>query len=234
VFDAASAAFLREQVTSRPQLALDLGCAAGRSTRLIANVTSAELVVGLDTSESFLRWGRSVTDSRVAYIRADATQPFPTRSPDLVYSRLVLAHLPTPEKVVAGWAQQLRPGGLLLLDEVERIETPNPVLALYEEIVTAMVAARGAQVSVGPRIGGLSGEGWRERANEVRGYPVATADAARMYSMNLATWRHDPFVAETYDSTTIDDLASGLDDLTRSAATGEINWALRQVVYERL
>jgi len=234
VFAGPSTEFLREQVGFCPRLALDIGCAAGRTTRLVAEVTRAAVVLGLDTSVPFLRSARTFNrPPGVAYVRAEATQPFPTRSPDLVYSRLVLAHLPMPEDVVARWSEQLRPGGLLLLDEVERIETPNPVLERYEEIVTAMVASRGAQISVGPRIVGLSGNSWRQRANELRVYPVVTADAARMYAMNLATWRRDPYVIETYDTATIDDLAAGLDELRGSSSTDEIEWGLRQVVYER-
>ncbi len=216
----------------RPHLALDLGCAAGRTTRLLADVTEAALVVGIDISEAFL--SSAPRAPGIAYVCADATRPFPTRPPDLVYARLVLAHLPTPEDVVAMWAQHLQPGGLLLFDEVEWIGTPNPVLELYEEIVTAMVASRGAQINVGPRIVGLAGEGWQQRSNTFREYPVATADAARMYSMNLATWRHDPFVSATYDAATIDGLAAGLDELTRSSTKGEVEWGLRQVVYQRL
>ena len=235
VFAAPSTDFLREQVETRPDLALDLGCAAGRTTRLLADVTKATLVVGLDTSIPFLRWAGEMTQARgVSFACADVTRDFPTRPPDLVYARLVLAHLPAPERVIAGWARQLCSGGLLLLDEVDWIATPNPVLERYEQIVTAMVASRGAQISVGPRIGELSGDGWRQRWNHLREYPVGTADAARMYALNLATWRHDPFISATYDSAVIDDLASGLDELTRSPATDEITWGLRQVVYQRL
>ena len=235
VFAGPSTAFLGEQVDFRPRLALDLGCGPGRTTRLVSDVTGAALVVGLDTSVPFLREARVVTKAPgVSFACADVTRDFPTRPPDLVYARLALAHLPAPEGVVAGWARQLRSGGLLLLDEVDWIATPNPVLECYEQIVTAMVASRGAQISVGPRIGGLSGAGWRQRSNHLREYPVGTADAARMYAMNLATWRHDPFVSATYDNAVIDDLAAGLDELTRSPATDEITWGLRQVVYERL
>jgi trans-aconitate 2-methyltransferase len=231
VFEAPSAAFLREHVDFRPHFALDLGCGPGRTTRLVAEVTGAELVVGLDTSEPFLN--AAPRTPAIAFVRADTTQPFPTRPPDLVYARLLLAHLPEPARVISAWAIQLRPGGLLLLDEVEWIETPNAVLARYEEIVSAMVASRGALISVGPRIVGLSGAGWGQRSTVLRRHPVPTAHAARMYAMNLATWRDDPFVTANYDTETIDDLAEDLEKLTSSATTDGIEWGLRQVVYER-
>jgi len=232
VFAEPSTAFLEDEVSFRPDLALDLGCGPGRTTHLLSDVTGACLVVGLDVSESFLRAAPRAPG--IVFVCADTTRGFPTRPPDLVYCRLLLAHLPEASDVVRLWSRQLRSGGLLLLDEVESIETPNPVLALYEEIVTAMVASRGAEISVGPYISGLGGEGWHQRSSNVREYPVATAHAAGMYAMNLATWRHDPFVVETYDPGTIDDLAAGLDELTRSSAENEIVWVLRQVVYERV
>jgi SAM-dependent methyltransferase len=231
VFETPSIAFLTEHVDFRPQLALDLGCGPGRTTRLVADVTGAEIVVGLDMSEPFLR--AAPRTPGVTFVRADTTCTFPTQPPDLVYSRLLLAHLPEPERVIGKWATQLRPGGRLLLDEVEWIEASNVVLASYEEIVSAMVASRGAQVSVGPRIVELSGPGWRQRSSALRTHPVATALAARMYAMNLATWRHDPFVIANYATKTIDDLAAGLDDLAESPEDDEIEWGLRQVVYEK-
>jgi len=197
---------------------------------MVAKVTDAERVVGIDRSEPFLRTARA---AGAAVVCADVTAPLPTAAPDLIYARLVLAHLPDPERVIAAWTEQLQPHGVLLLDEVDWIRTENPVLDHYEQIVTAMVASRGAQISVGPRICDLSGDRWRQRSNSLRAYPVATADAARMYAMNLATWRHDPFVVATYDAASIDELAAGLTELTTSAATGEIEWGLRQVVYER-
>ncbi len=235
VFAGPSTEFVRQQVTFRPQLALDLGCGPGNTTRMLADVTRAALVVGLDTSEAFLRDAvRETRSSPVAYACHDARTPFPTQSPDLVYARLILAHLADPPAVATSWARQLRAGGLLLLDEVEWIGTDHPVLALYEEVVVGLVGARGAPMYAGPLISGLSGQDWRPISDRIVPVDVVTADAARMYSMNLAVWRDDPYVVNNYDTSQIDDLAAGLDELTRSSAAGEITWGLRQVAYERV
>ncbi|MCA1739805.1 MAG: class I SAM-dependent methyltransferase [Actinobacteria bacterium] len=45
---------------------------------------------------------------------------------DLIHARLLLTHLPRPETAVEDWLTQLAPGGLLVLQEVERIETGHP------------------------------------------------------------------------------------------------------------
>lgn len=228
VFAAPSTAFLRTAVEFAPTLAVDLGCGPGRTTRLVADATGATVTIGLDTSEPFLHAARA---AGIAVVRADVTGGFPTRAPDLAYARLLLAHLPSPAAVAARWVEQLAPGGLLLLDEVEYIRTHNPVLAFYEDVVVGLVGARGAPMYAGPLITDLSGA---EKASDTLvQHVVATADAARMYSMNLRTWRDDPFVESTYSKQEIDELATGLGQLTTSTKTGEIEWGLRQVAYER-
>jgi trans-aconitate 2-methyltransferase len=222
-------------VSSPPRLALDLGCGPGLTSRLVAEVTRAALVVGLDTSEPFLGAARTSSGPpHISFVRHDvATSDFPTLPPDLVYARLLLAHLADPGAVASRWAAQLAPGGALLLDEVEFIHTDNPVLAFYEEVVVGLVGTRGAPMYAGPLVADLTGDGWARRSTTLRRLGVATADAARMYALNLTTWRDDPFVVDTYDRAAVDELAAGLDNLSRSAATDEITWGLRQVAYER-
>jgi trans-aconitate 2-methyltransferase len=234
VFEPASRTFIAEEVETSPRLALDLGCGPGFTTELLGAVTGARLVVGLDTSGPFLGAARRTATARSAFVCHNvATGGFPTRPPDLVYARLLLAHLAHPAALAGHWAEQLAPGGLLLLDEVEWIETGHPVLAFYEEVVVGLVGARGAPMYAGPLISDLGGEDWHRRSDVVRHVDVSTADAARMYVMNLANWREDPFVVEAYDRSAIDDLAAGLEALARSPATGEISWGLRQVAYQK-
>src|SRR4029079_7748433 len=121
---------------------------------------------------------------------------------------------PEPAAVATRWADQLAPGGRLLLDEVEYIRTANPVLAFYEEVVLGLLATRGAPMYAGPFVSELSGP--EKIADTVIQHVVSTADAARMYSMNLQTWRDDPYVQETYSSERITELATGLQELKAS------------------
>jgi trans-aconitate 2-methyltransferase len=222
-------------VSSPPALALDLGCGPGLTTRLVADVTRARRVVGLDSSEPFLAAARGAAGpAHISFVRHDvAGADFPTRPPDLVYARLLLAHLPDPGAVASRWAAQLAPGGALLLDEVEFIHTENPVLAFYEQVVVGLVGTRGAPMYAGPLVADLEGPGWARRSTTLRQVEVATADAARMYGLNLTTWRDDPYVVDAYEPVAVDDLAAGLDALCRSTATDEITWGLRQVAYKR-
>jgi hypothetical protein len=83
----------------------------------------------------------------------------------------------------------------------------------------------------GPLVSGLSGNGWKKTSDQVIQHEVRTKDAARMYSMNLQNWRDDPFVTKTHSNEAIADLATGLNELTTSTETAEIEWGLRQLTY---
>jgi SAM-dependent methyltransferase len=232
VFEPPSAAFLQTQVDHPPRLALDLGCGPGTTTRLVARLTGAKTAVGLDTSEPFLQAAKASASPNTFFALHDVGgTDFPTRAPDLIYARLLLAHLPNPASVASRWANQLAPGGQLLLDEVEYIRTANPVLAFYERVVVGLVGTRGGPMYAGPLVSDLKNNGLRKTTDAVVEHAVSTADAARMYGMNLQTWRDDPYVTTTYSTQQIDDLATGLDALTTSTRSGEIEWGLRQVAY---
>jgi trans-aconitate 2-methyltransferase len=235
VFEPPSRSFLRGAVATPPRLALDLGCGPGLTTRLVAEVTGAQRTVGVDTSPAFLDLAAIDAPAQVAFVRHDATElPLPEAPADLIYCRLLLAHLADPAATVTGWVSQLTPDGVLLVDEVEWIETKHPVLERYEETVVGLVASRGGPMYAGPIVDALhAGSGWRQRSSAVRVVPVATGAAARMYSMNLATWRDDPHIREEHAPDAIDALADDLEALTVATGTGAITWGVRQVAYVR-
>jgi len=68
------------------------------------------------------------------------------------------------------------------------------------------------------------------RASEVR---PSTGQAARMFSMNLPNWRHDPYVEATYPPGKLQRLATELDGLTGFAETRRIVWQIRQIALRR-
>ena len=47
--------------------------------------------------------------------------------PDLIYARFLASHLPEPEQAISGWAKELEPGGLLLVEEVDSIRKVMPL-----------------------------------------------------------------------------------------------------------
>jgi trans-aconitate 2-methyltransferase len=224
VFDPITRTFLEEDLDPSPALALDLGCGPGWTTRLLVDVLRPGRTVGIDASESFLQMARKRVPE-AEFVHHDVTSSLPVVQADLVFCRLLLAHLAEPEVVIGRWLAQ---GRVVAADEVEYIDSRHPVLRAYEMIVVALVASRGGLMYAGTRIGGLDGV----RTSRVREVEVRTGDAARMFVMNLRTWRSDPFIVDTYPAEEIDELAAALDDLATSDAVGEIDWGLRQVVIE--
>lgn len=205
-----------------PARAVDLGCGPGHTTRLLAEVTGAGTTVGLDASPRFVDLARAThgaADPSLAFAVHDATAvPLPGGPADVVHARLLLAHLPDPPAVVARWRSGLRPGGVLLLDEVVAIAPPAGVLHEYLELVTAQVAAGGADMYAGRLLAPLGGE-------DVD-HPVDAPVAARMFGMNLASWGDDAVRRGLVGAADVERLATGL----AAVRSGTVVWTLRHAV----
>jgi trans-aconitate 2-methyltransferase len=181
VLDPTSQAFLRRAAPAAPRLAVDLGCGPGLSTRLLAEATRARRAVGVDGSAAYVRAAASRYPAH-RFAQGDVTvDPLPVTAPDVLYARLVLAHLPAPAEQARRWAAGLAPGGRLCLEEMEWIEADDPVLAEYEERVLAVVEHQGAPMYAGPLLAPLVPESAAPPAwTAVRTVVVPTATAARI------------------------------------------------------
>lgn len=233
VFESTSREFLAEAVRFKPRAALDLGCGPGHTTRLIAEVLKPDRTIGVERSAAFLSEARSTKRDGVSFVEGDVVKmPLPTA--DVIFARFLLTHLPRPEKVMADWARQLRPGGLLLLEEVEEIRTDEPTLRRYLEIVSAMLAHHGSELHVGPRLDGMrEDERISLKSSRVSRLEPTVGQAADMFSMNLANWREDEFIRDAYSEREVEELDAGLLRLAGSRARGGVFWRLRQIVIER-
>ncbi len=237
VFAVSSRRFLQDWVKTPPQLALDLGCGLGYTTRLLAEATQCARAIGLDSSEHFIALaGRDATE-RISFVRHDVTQvPFPTGAGDLIYCRLLLTRLPDPQAVIGRWATQLRPGGLLLIEEVEWIRTFQQTLRGYLDILTALLEQQGNRLYIGLLLDAMQpGGGLRRRLSWIRRVRVSPGQAATMFLLNMQTWKDHPFVQQHYSARTIARLEDALRKLAEAATSpGEIRWGIRQLVYERV
>ncbi len=231
-FDAPSRAFL-EAMKHPGALALDLGCGPGHTTQLVSETSGCARCVGLELSDPHLAAARR-NYPQLAFERHDLTAvPFPTGPADLVYARYLLTHLAEPGAVLARWGSQLRPGGRLLVDDLESIDVPSPVLGEYLGIVEAMLADQGQSLYVGAGLDALDEPpGLRRLASAVRHHAVPVARAATLFGMNLAVWRETDF-ARRLDPARLDALRDGLRDLAdRGEAAGTATWGLRQIAFE--
>lgn len=233
VFNPTSRAFLERFAGRAVGLALDLGCGTGHTTRLLTEALRPRLAVGLDTSEAFLRLARARASDGISFLQHDVTTvPFPAGPADVVYCRFLLSHLQQPQRLLRAWATQLREHGLLLIEEVETIESSHPVFRRYLEIVRSMLAERGHALEVGPVVDAVQNPAsLRKLDSRVVAVEPRSDRAARMFLMNLEVWRADDFVRATYADDEIDALAAGLADLAGERRRGEIRWALRQLTF---
>jgi trans-aconitate 2-methyltransferase len=237
VFAPATRAFVGEAMLQPVELAIDLGCGPGDATHRLAGLLACERVVGFDISERFVGIADGTAGGRVSFCCHDFTQlPFPTGPADLMYARFVLTHMAEPEAVVSAWASQLRSGGVLLLEETEWIRTSSPTFTFYLDIVERMLAEQSHVLYIGPQLAATVDRPFLgTRSSMVRRVPVDTRDAARMFRMNLQTWKQHPFVQTRYPSSRIETLQQELDSLVEQPAGGqEIEWGIRQMVLERL
>src|SRR5437868_4367442 len=81
--------------------------------------------------------------------------------------------------VVQTWGAQLRPGGLLLLEETEWIQTSNRVFAAYLETVAAMLESQSTQLYVGQDLDRIQDtDGLERRSSDLARLCVPSQDAA--------------------------------------------------------
>ena len=229
--------FLVDAVADRPRLALDLGCGPGYTTHFLADVLGCEKAAGLDNSEQFISFARTTETDGVSFYLHDITSvPFPVGPSDFLYCRFLLTHLRDPHAVVLAWATQLQPGGLLLMEEVEWIRTENEVFTTYLNVVEAMLEDKSGRLYVGQTLNSLEDTDiLKQRTSRVRHLPVTTHKAATMFSMNIQSWKHQPFIQKSYPSSMIDQLEEELKALAgKSGGGSEIEWGLRQLVFERV
>jgi trans-aconitate 2-methyltransferase len=235
-------------VASSPALAYDLGCGPGYTTGMVAHVTQAKRTVGLDSSANFVAAARArheearhqeaQTGTYLEFTAHDVLAiPFPAGPAALIYCRLLLAHLADPAGAVRRWASQLTSDGLVVVDEIEWIETSHPLLRAHLGLAELMVAASGARMCAGPLLASLSdprdshSRGLQTRLTRISEVPVPTATAARLFGMNLAVAGDRPVTLGLCTASDLASLRSGLADLTVSTATGEITWGMRQAAY---
>jgi SAM-dependent methyltransferase len=224
----ASRALLEEVSRLGPfEVALDVGCGPGPTSRLLDEVLHPALLVGLDLSEPFLRLARAAVP-RGTFLRHDVRRlPWPRTPADLAYARYVLTHLPDPEVRLREWSSQLRPGGLLVVEENEWIACRQPVFTRYLEVAGELLAGRGHDLYAGRRLAAT--EPGRQRLSRVYEVTAPTARVATMFRLNLSAWGGHPDLPQTADVARLD---RQLAELEGSPAQDEITWGLRQLVFE--
>jgi SAM-dependent methyltransferase len=234
-YEAQSRAFLGRFCEQPPHSAIDLGCGPGYSTRLVQEVTRATSVTGIDASEDHLRRARAEAPPGIAYVQHDLrVTPFPIQGAEFVFERFLLTHFAEPQKALQSWAGLLRVGGKLLVQETSRLESDDPDLSRYYELVGALQRHYGQALDIGRELGVLAANGEFEVLHfEERVVFQPAAVMARLHALNIVTWSRDPAAALLFDARELQELKGRLDEIASGRPCAPVRAGLGELVAVR-
>ena len=143
---------------------LDVGCGGGDVTlELARRVAPAGRAVGIDKDETKLAIARDECDGdaelTVEYREGDVLTTELAPEFDVIYVRFLLTHMADPEAVATRIAAGLRPGGMLVVEDIDFTGSfchpPNASYNRYAELYTRAAWARGVDPNIGPRLPSL-------------------------------------------------------------------------------
>ncbi len=234
-FAPTSSEFLRSLGRFDPRAVADLGCGPGYTTRMLGEIFAAARVTGFDSSPQFIEMAERQKFPGASFVLADVTSPLPGEPFDLIYCRYLLTHLAGAIDVIESWSHRLRAGGILAIEENDWIQTTEPAMAKYLSIVERMLADSGQRLYVGAEL--HAKPDWHNfsvESSELVATGLSNHQAARMFVLNLESWRYRPFVERNYSSSELDRLHQ---DLTRLAddrsGDNAITFGRRRMVLRR-
>ena len=228
-FNRHSRPFIKHRAAPSIATAVDLGCGPGFTTAMLRKTLRAERTVGLDNSQEFLdlaaeRFGDC------EFVRHDVTKaPLPVTS-NLLYARFLLSHLSEPRQLIERWLDGLEPGGMLLIEELENIETAIPVFRRYLELNEALIASTGGMLYVGRELA-AGPYAAKFVVNAAERIPVANAEAASWFYPNtVSVWNESDFFRDLVSPAERAEISAELAAI-RDSNSGErdISWTMRQM-----
>lgn len=219
----------------RIELALDLGCGPGWSTRLIEATLSSMRTVGLEASEAYVAEAR-LNHPRLEFIRHDVLMtPFPLDNADLIFCRFLLTHLSSPHAALETWAHAARAGAMLAIHETEALRSTHPTLSRYYEMVAQMQKHYGQELNVGALLTeAFVGTNWSLVHNESLVIEKSARDMAQLHAANLRTWGSNEFALRNFDRHEIDQLEIQLDSIASGRIeAGTVHNTARRIIARR-
>ncbi len=218
----------------RCRIAVDLGCGAGWSTRLLRDVLCPLRTVGLDASERFVAEARRRHGPELEFEVHDVTRaPFPVR-PDLLLGRFLLTHLWDTDAVLAAWAAAASPGARLLIHETESLLAVHPALRRYYKLVARLQSHYGQALDIGATLdAAVARSPWRVLDSRAVVLEIPAAHMAELHLANLRTWRGDEYASRSFDRVELDELEATLERIVAGVEpAGVVSSVIRQIVAE--
>jgi hypothetical protein len=127
-------------------------------------------------------------------------------------------------------------GRRLLLEETTSLTSPLESLSTYYRMVAEMQAYYGQTLTIGVELGAMARKVPECHVTETqKALYLPAATMAELHSMNIATWKRDPFMSERYATSKLEDLERRLCQI---AAGGDelppVETVMAQVVVERI
>lgn len=145
----------------RGMTCLDAGCGGGDvAFEMARTVGPRGRVIGTDIDDAKLAIARSEARDQslwnLEFRRCDAQKETPVGVFDLVHARFLLSHLPDSAAALANLRDALRPGGTIVLEDVDFTGyfcyPEEPAFRRYVEFYRALAARRGADPDMGRRL----------------------------------------------------------------------------------
>jgi ubiquinone/menaquinone biosynthesis C-methylase UbiE len=143
---------------------LEVGCGGGDvAFEMARTVGPSGRVVGTDIDQKVLDLAIAEAAgqelSNIEFRRMDITESAPAAEFDLVHARFLLSHLADPAGALARMRGALRPGGIIVLEDVDfrgHFSYPESnAFARYVELYTETARRKGADANIGPRLPSL-------------------------------------------------------------------------------
>jgi SAM-dependent methyltransferase len=229
LWEAATARILDQITLPAGASCLDAGCGPGETMRMLAQrVGLAGRVLGIDADSSIgdlavqMLHGRGHAQCSFHAHDLTADQPVPGGPFDLVYTRLLLIHLPDRAAVLTRLWDAVAPGGYLVVQDYDaRAFSLLPELPSFTELTRVIVDtfhATGADIAVGTRLPQLfvqAGAGIPD-GTDVTGRVAALGTGGRAYTENV--YRSLLPAALAHGITTEEEAGALLRELGRDAA----------------
>ena len=199
---------------------LDLGCGGGDVSFDLARwVGSTGMILGLDMDEEKLAMARCEAEAQnldnISFALSDITTWQAETKFDMIYGRFILTHLQDPASVLAHMAQALRPGGIMVFEDIDFTGhfcyPASAAFNRYVELYSEVVHRAGADPNIGLRLPGLLAETHLENVQMNVVQPAARQGEAKiMAPLTMDYIRNSVLIHELAAEQEIEEIVSAL------------------------
>jgi ubiquinone/menaquinone biosynthesis C-methylase UbiE len=221
---------LLDRVGVRPGMScVDVGCGGGDVTLDLARLVGPTgRVVGIDIDAIKLDLARQeaaaqgIANVEFRHTGVDEWRPAPDF--DLEYSRFLLTHLTDPIVAVRTMRQALRPGGVVILEDLDFAGhfcyPDHPAFSRYVELYTRTVLRRGGDPFIGPKLPGMLLDNGFERVDMNVVQPSGIAGEVKLLNpVTMENFADAVLAAGLASRAEVDEVIAGLYESARDGRT---------------